>query len=165
MPWNLNTVVAAARLNYLVQICHSTTNSPIQNRNQDIINTVGPVSHQWIKSAEKLKTSIDGFFAEDRGLKHIFSKIIGCNFAYNSSINVNSHCRMKSRSNAIFTQNPNFINLGNPSVNTTDKLGSVSVPTTRLSSTDVSVWIWKIHDIEEATEDRVIKREQTVTMF
>ena len=76
-PWDGNTSVAAARSTSPVQICHSITNSPIRNRNQDIINPIGPVSPQLIRNAQKLKTSINGFVAEDRGLKKIFSKVVG----------------------------------------------------------------------------------------
>ena len=61
-PWYGNTAVAAARLTPPVQICHSTTDLPIRNRNQDNINPIGPVITQWIRNAEKPKTSIDGFF-------------------------------------------------------------------------------------------------------
>ena len=56
-----NTAAAAARLISPVRICHSTTNSRIRNRNKYIINPMGPVSPQWIRNAEKLKTSIDVF--------------------------------------------------------------------------------------------------------
>ena len=65
---------------------------------------------------------------------------------------------MNYGSNAIFNQNPNLINLGLVSVNTTDKLGSVSVPTTRVGRlTSSSNWIQHGHDIEEAKADRVSK--------
>ena len=66
-----NTVVETFRLTPPVQICHSITDSPSQNRNQDIINPIGPVIPQWTRNAKKLKTSIDGFFALDRGIKNI----------------------------------------------------------------------------------------------
>ena len=63
---------------------------------------------------------------------------------------------MNSGSNVVFAQNPNFISLGIASVNTTDKLGSISNPTTRFRrSTRSSDWIHHGHDIEEATEYRV----------
>ena len=63
---------------------------------------------------------------------------------------------MNFGSNAIFTPNPNSINLGIASVNTTNKLGSFSIPTTRFISTASSYnWIRHGHDIEEATADRV----------
>ena len=63
---------------------------------------------------------------------------------------------MNFGSNDVFTQNPNFINLGLTSVNTIDKIGSISVPTTRVGRpTSRSDWIQHEHDIEEATTERV----------
>ena len=41
-----STIVAAAMLTYPVQNFHSTTDSLSQNRKQDIINPIGPVSPQ-----------------------------------------------------------------------------------------------------------------------
>ena len=63
---------------------------------------------------------------------------------------------MNFRSNDVFTQNPNFVNLRIVSVNTTGKLVSVSVPTTRVKSLLCSSdCIWHEHDIEEATTDKM----------
>ena len=63
---------------------------------------------------------------------------------------------MNFGSNAVFTQNPNFINLGLTSVNTTNKLGYVSVPTTRVRRPKISSdGIRHGHNTEEATADRV----------
>ena len=76
MPRDKNTVVAAASSTVPVQICNSTTDSPIRNMNQEIINPIGALSRQWTRDAMKLKNSIDGCFAEDRGLKPIFSKVL-----------------------------------------------------------------------------------------
>ena len=65
--------------------------------------------------------------------------------------------------NAVFTQNPNSINLGLAPVNTTDKLGSIIAPTTRVgrpvSSSDC---IRHGHDIEEATADRVSETRENI---
>ena len=63
---------------------------------------------------------------------------------------------MNFGSNDVFTQNPNFINLGLASINTTDKLGSIRVPKTRSGRPkSISDWIWHGNDTEEATVDRV----------
>ena len=60
--------------------------------------------------------------------------------------------------NAVFTPNLNFVNLGIASVNTKDKIGSVSVATTRVGRPNSrSEGIRPEHDIEDATADRVIK--------
>ena len=158
MPRDGNTVVAAARSTSPVQIWHSITDSPIRNRNQEIINPIGPVSPQWISNSKKLKTSINGFFAQERGFKPICSKLVGCKFSDNSSVNVNLRCEMNFVSNAVFTQNPNFINIRLVSVNTIYKLGSVSVPTTRVvRPTSSSDCIRHGHYIEETTADIVSK--------
>ena len=102
-------------------------------------------SHWWI-------------FAEDRGLEPIFSEVVGWKFSDDSSDDVNSRCGVNFGSNAVFTRKPNFIKLGLASVNTTDKLGSISVPTTRVvRPTRGSKWIQHGHDIEEATLDRMRK--------
>ena len=65
---------------------------------------------------------------------------------------------MNFRSNAVFTQNQNFINLRLASVNTTDKFWYGSIPTTRvvmpISSSD---WIWHGHDIEASRDYSVSK--------
>ena len=131
-PWERNIVVAAARFTSPLQFFHSTTDSPSQNRNQDIINPIGAVSPQWTRNANKLKTSVNWFFVEDRGLKTILSKVLGCKFTDNSSVDIKSRCGTNFGSNAVFTQNLKSIHLGLASVNTTDKLGYVTVPTTRI---------------------------------
>ena len=103
------------------------------------------------------------FFAEDRGLKPIFSKVVGCKFAEDSSVEVNSCCGMNFRSSAVFTPNTKSINLGITSINTTDKIGSVSVPTTRVGmKMGSSDWIRHGHGIEEATVDRESKTRANI---
>ena len=162
-PQGGNTTIADVRLTSSVQICHNITDSPSRNRNQDIINPIVPFSPQWIRNAKKLKTSIDRFFAEDRCLKPIFSKVVGCKFAPVPSLDINSSCGMNLGSNAVFTLNPNIINLGIASFNTKDKLGSVSAATTRVGRPTSSFeGIWHVHDIEEATADRVIKTRANI---
>ena len=143
-----NTSVEAARLTFPVQICHSNTDSPSRTGNQEIINPRGAVSPQWIRNAEKLKASINGFFAEDRGPTPIFSKVVGWKFTEDSSSDVNSRCGVNFGSDTVFTQNPNFVNFGLASINTTDKLESFSVPTTRVGGpNNSSNWIRNGHDI------------------
>ena len=78
-------------------------------------------------------------------------------------VDVNLHCGMNFGSDAVVTPNPNFVNFGLVSVNITEKLGSVSVTTTRheraMNSSD---WIWRGNDIEEATADRVSEKKKTI---
>ena len=83
-------------------------------------------------------------------------KIEVLNPADDSRVDVKLRCGMNLGSNVVFTPNPNFINLMLASINTTDKLGSSSIPTTRVGrSTISSNWIRNGHDIEKATADRV----------
>ena len=63
---------------------------------------------------------------------------------------------MNLGSDVVFTQNPNFVNFGLASINTTDKLEYVSAPTNRVRRpTNSSDLIRHGHDIEEVTADIV----------
>ena len=65
---------------------------------------------------------------------------------------------MNFRSDTVLSESPNFMNFGLSYVKTTDKIGSVFVPTTRVGrTTNVSNWILPGHDISKATTDRVSK--------
>ena len=139
-----------------IQIFHSTSDSPIRTGTQDIFNPIGPAGHQWISNAEKLKTSINDFFAEKRGPRPSFSKGVICKVTSDPMFDVNSRWGMNSGSNAVVTPNPKFVNFGITSVNTTEKLGFVSVPTTRVGRpTKIPDCLRQGHDIEEATADTV----------
>ena len=102
-------------------------------------------------------------FAEDKGLKPIFSNVVGCKFSDKFSIDVKLRCGMNFGSNVVFTQNPNFINPGLAYVNTTDKLGSISVPATRdRRPTSSCNWIRHVHNIKGATVDRVSETRSNI---
>ena len=59
-------------------------------------------------------------------------------------------------SDTVLSESPNFMDFGLSSVNTTDELGSVSAPTTRIVRTEYAFnWLPPYHDISEATADRV----------
>ena len=63
---------------------------------------------------------------------------------------------MNFGSDTVISESPNLMDFGLSYVNTTDELGSVFVPTTRIGSlTDVSNWLPPGHDISETTVDRV----------
>ena len=65
---------------------------------------------------------------------------------------------MNFGSDTVLSKNPNFINFRLSPVNTTDKLGSVIAPTTRVGGpTNGSDWLHPGHDIEGATSERVRK--------
>ena len=63
---------------------------------------------------------------------------------------------MNFGSATILSESPNFMNFWLSSVNTTDELGSVCVPTTSVGRpTDGSNWLPPGHNISEAALDRV----------
>ena len=63
---------------------------------------------------------------------------------------------MNFGSDTVLSECPNFMDFGMSSVNTTDELGYVFVPTTRNGRpVDVSNWLPPGHDIIKSTADRV----------
>ena len=67
---------------------------------------------------------------------------------------------MNFRSDTVLSESSNFVNFGLSSVNTTDELGSVFVPITRVRRpTTGSNWLLLVQDISEATADRVSKKK------
>ena len=63
---------------------------------------------------------------------------------------------MNFGSDTVFSKSPNLMDLGLLSVNTTDELGSVFVPTTRIGKpAGGSNWIPSQHDISEDIADKV----------
>ena len=106
--------------------------------------------------AEPLDDSINGFPSQHRYPTPIFSKVSGCKFTDRFSADFNSRFQINFGSDAVFTEIPNFVNLGLASVHTSDELGSVSIPTTIiLTPTDGSNWLPTSHSIGEVTADRV----------
>ena len=68
---------------------------------------------------------------------------------------------MNFGSDLVVTQNQNFVNFGLASVNTTDKLGSVSIPTARVGRPkNSSDWLRQGHDFGEATATRVSETKE-----
>ena len=61
MPRDTNTAVATVSLTPPIQIFNSTSDSPTRTVTQDIFNPIGPAGPQWIRNAQKLKTSINDF--------------------------------------------------------------------------------------------------------
>ena len=101
------------------------------------------------------KLPLMDFFDKHRETTTILSKVVGCKITNDSSADTNLRFWMKFGSDAVFNQNPNFVNFGLTSINTTYKLGSVSVLTTRVGRpTNISNWIRHGNDIEEVTTDR-----------
>ena len=140
-PRDVNTAVAAARLNPPIQIFNINSDYPMRIWTRDIFNLIGPAGLQWISNAEKVKTSINGIFDENSGPRPSFSKLVICKVTGDPRVDVNSRGGMNFRSNTVVTPNPNFVNFRLVSVNTTGKVGYVSVPTTRVGRpTNISDW-------------------------
>ena len=145
-------------MTYPVWICGITTGFSINTGNIDIISPRGSIGPQWIRDADPLDNSINGIYSEHKDLVPIFSKVIGCKFTNKSSANVNSHCWTNIRTDAYLTKNPNFVNLGLVSIHTSEKLGSVLIPTTIIiTQTGYPNWIPDSHSIVEVAADRVIR--------
>ena len=64
--WDGNTVIAAARSTSPIQICHSTTGSPIQNRNQEIINPIWPLVLNGSGTPRNSKIQLMDFYRRKR---------------------------------------------------------------------------------------------------
>ena len=120
--------VGSARLTSPVQICGSNTGSPSRTENQYIIRPRGPLGPQWSREVKPIDTYINGFPDKLRDPTPIFSKVIGHKFTNKSSADVNLHCQMNFGSYAVFTESPNFVNLGLASVYTSNELRSVFIP-------------------------------------
>ena len=59
---------------------------------------------------------------------------------------------------AVLTKNPNFVNLGLSSIQTSDESGFVFISTTRIATPmDGSNWLLPSHFIGEVTADRMIR--------
>ena len=155
-PLDVNTAVVTARLTTPSQIFNSNSNSSTWTGTQDIFNLIGPAGPQWISIAQKLKTYINGLFDKNRGPITSFSTVAGSEVTGGPRVNVNLHGEMHFGSDSVVTPNPNFMNFGVASVNTTDELESVSATTTRVRRPASSLeWSQQGHDIEEVTANRV----------
>ena len=84
------------------------------------------------------------------------SKLIGSKTFTNEISNVYTRGQMNFVSDTVLSKSPSFMDFGLSSVNTTDELGSVFVPTTRiLRLADIYNCILTVHDISESTVDTV----------
>ena len=89
MPQDVNTTIAAARLNPPIQNFNSTYDSPTRTGTQEIFNTIEPAGPQWISNAEKLKSSINGFIDKNSGPRPSFSKSVDFKVTVYTRVNVN----------------------------------------------------------------------------
>ena len=86
---------------------------------------------QEVRNAKPFDASINRNPAEHRVPAQIWSKVIGSKTFTNKIANVYARSHMNFRSDAVLPESPNFMDFGLFSVNKTDELGSVFIPTNR----------------------------------
>ena len=155
-PLEDNPAIGSTRLTSPIRIGVSTTGSPSRTGRQDIRSPREYIGPQWIRDAQPLDTSINGIYSNYRDPAPIFSKVIDRKFTDKSSADVISCCQMNFGSDTVLIESPNFVNLGLAYVHTSDELGYVVIPTTRIGTPmDGSKWLPTSHCIGEVTADRV----------
>ena len=155
-PWDRNTAIWSTRLTNPVWIGGSNTGSPSRTGSQYIIIPRGSIGPQWIRDAQPLNTSINGIYSKNMGPSPTWIKVVGQKFTKESSADVKLHCWKNFGSDAIHTKSTTFVNLGLASVHTSDEIGSVFIPTTRIRlPTDGSNWLPTSHRIGKVTDDRL----------
>ena len=155
-PWYRNTVLLPSRATTPVWIGTGPSLPPISIRIQEIEGIRRSIIPQEVRNSEPLDASINRISSKHRDLVPNWSKLIGRKFTNESSADVYARCRVNLASDTVLSESPNFMDLGLSSVDTTDELGSVFSPTTRIGlATHGYNWILHIHRISEATADRV----------
>ena len=140
------------------QVCTGTGSSvpPISIGSQKIEGPRRSVIPQEVRNSKPLDDSINRNPDKHSDPTPSCSKVIFSKKITNEIANVYACGRMNFGSYTVLSESSNFMGFGLSSVNTTDKLGSVFIPTTRnRRPTDGSNWILPGHDISEATVDRV----------
>ena len=158
IPVDKNTSVIPPRTT--TQVLNGTGPSApqISIRSHNIESSRRSIIPQEARNAKPLDASINRFMAKHTEPTPSLSNINGRKAVTNKRSDVYTRRWMKFGSDTLFSKNPNFMNFGLSPVNTTNKLGSIIVPTTRVwRPTNGYWWIHPVHDIEEATSDRVIK--------
>ena len=129
---------------------------PIIIRGQEIEIPRRSIIPQKVRNADPLDASINRIYSKHRDPTPDWSKVISRKFTNESSADVYVHGRMNFASDTVLSESPNFMDLGLPSVDTMDELGSVLAPTNRIGlETHVSNWFLRSHSISEAILDRV----------
>ena len=108
----------------------------------------GSTSPQEVRNAQTFNTSIDRIYSKHRDPAPTLSKAISCKLSKGYIADVYLRCWMKLALDTVLTKSPNFMNPGLSSVHTSDELGSVFIPTTRIGiPTDGSNWLLTDHCI------------------
>ena len=158
MPRDVNTVVATSRLTLQSSNFISTSDSPMRTGTQDIVSPRRSIIPQESRNAEPLEAPINQFPDVHGHPTPIFSKVIGPKIVPNESADFYARKRMNFGSNSVVAKIPKFMDFRLSPANTTDRLKSVIIPTTRFEKlTNGSNWIAYRHDIEEVTVEIVSK--------
>ena len=127
---------------------------------QKIEGTRRSIITQEVRNSKPLDRSINIITARHRDPNPGLSKVIGSKSVNNESANVYAHSWMNFGSDTVLSKSPNFMDFGLLSVNTTDELMSVFVPTTIIGRPmDGSNWLPPRRGISKATVDRVSRTE------
>ena len=155
-PWDNNTVISSTSLASPVLIVDSATVSPTSNGRQEIISPRGSIGPQEVRDAQPLDTSVNVIYYKHRDPAPTWSKVICRKFSNKSSDDLYSQCCMNLMHDAVFIVSPNFMNMGISSIHTSDELGSVLIPITRIRRpTDGYNMILYSHCIGKNIADRV----------
>ena len=155
-PQDVNTAVATARLTLQSPKFISTSDSPTRTGTQDIFRPSRSIIPKKRRNAEPLEASINLFPAKHGHPTAISSKLISFKTVPDESADVYARKRMDLGSDSVVTKTPNFMYLKFLPANTTYKLKSVIVSTTRVERlTNGSNWLASRHDIEEVRVERV----------
>ena len=109
-------------------------------------------SQEKIRNAQKLDTAVDKNFPDDKDSASVFGNVIGRELFHGSSNGLYLRCRMNFSSHIIQTEAPQFVDLGLPAVNTSNKFGILGTLATRIRMLeDGSHWSAPDHVFGEAT--------------
>ena len=140
------------RLAYPVRIGGITTIYPTRTRSQYIINPRGSIGPQEVRYAQLLDASINGIYSKCRGPAPTWSKAIGRKLSDESSTAVNLRFWMNLMHDSVFTKSTKIMSMGLLYLHTSDELGYVFIPTTRIKRLmDGYNWIPSVHHIGEVT--------------
>ena len=157
-PQDGKTVVIPPRLTNLVRIGDGPLVFPTRMGCQYIGSPMRSIGPQELRGAQPLETFINIIYAKHRDPAPTWSKVISHKVSDESRSDVYLRCWMNLTHDAVFSESPNFVNLGLSSVHTLDELGSIFIPTTRIGRmADGYNWLTPVHCIGEATADRVIR--------
>ena len=118
-----------------------TTVSPTRMGIQEFVSPHGPTGSVEFRNTQIFDTSINENLDENGDSTPIFNKVIGRELSHNSSSDIYLRYRAEFTSNAVGTEAPEFVYLGIPDVNASDKFSSFGKPNTKVGRpTDGSNW-------------------------